>query len=157
MVAITEAVECPRAKNEPYVMAFYLFCLARKLYHQVRSGVSFPLAFGSKDFAEENHVVDFLRTETELRQSLQILTKEISRVTEMFDCLYRRVMTINPTCPHSCAQFRKIFSVLLPAKWIDIKIALIFAKRHQIFFPDSGSVNHGLAALSIEMVCTDSV
>ena len=73
IAAITAAVECPRAANEPYVTAFYLFCLARKFHQHVHSGSSFPLAFGSKVFQEEKHVVDFLRSETELRERIIII------------------------------------------------------------------------------------
>ena len=70
IAAITAAVECPRAKNEPDVMAFNLLTLARKLRHQVGTGASFPMSFGSKVFQEEEHVVGFLRSEAELRQRI---------------------------------------------------------------------------------------
>ena len=86
IAAITAAVECPRARNEPFVMSCYMSCLAQKLNQQVRSGALFPMSFGSKVFQEEKHVVEFIRSEAELRQRMVICRLQAvgSLVTDFF-------------------------------------------------------------------------
>ena len=112
-------------------------CLAQKLNQQVRAGTSFPMSFGSKVFQEEKHVLEFIRSEAELRHKILRFLSCWQSCYGFCWFLYRRVMAINPTDSSCCNNFLKIFCEILPAKWQDVKFGLVCAKRSNMFSPDS--------------------